>query len=45
MTRAEAIKRLETCQDCADCLTCKAHDEAIEVVVAALKEKDDEVKE
>lgn len=40
MTRAEAIKRLETCDDCGDCLTCKAHDEAIEVVVNALKEQD-----
>ena len=40
MTIAEAIKRLETCDDCGDCLTCKAHDEAIEVAVTALKEQD-----
>ena len=41
MTIAEAIKRLETCDDCGDCLTCKAHDEAIEVVVTALKEQEE----
>lgn len=40
MTREEAIERLSLCGEvCDDCLTCKAHDEALEVAIAALRKQ------
>ena len=40
MTREEAIKRLESCDECGDCLTCAAHDEALGMAIAALREQE-----
>ena len=40
MTKLEAIKRLETCDECGDCLTCAEHDEALEMALDALREQD-----
>lgn len=40
MTREEAIERLTVCgNECDDCLTCKAHDEAVEMAISALKQQ------
>ena len=39
MTREEAIKRLETCDECGDCLTCAEHDEALHMAISALREQ------
>lgn len=40
MTHEEAIKRLETCDECGDCLTCAEHDEAVQMAISALREQD-----
>ena len=40
MTKLEAIKRLETCDECGDCLTCAEHDEALRMAIAALREQE-----
>lgn len=39
MTIEKAIWRLETCLECDDCSTCGQHDEALELALAALREK------
>lgn len=39
MTEIKALERLRECLGCCDCLTCKEHDEAIEVAINALREK------
>ena len=39
MTEIEALERLTACLNCGDCLTCKEHDEAIELAINALQEK------
>lgn len=44
MTREEAIKRLETCDECGDCLTCAEHDEAVQMAIAALREQEERSK-
>ena len=44
MTREEAIKRLETCDECGDCLTCAAHDEALDMAISALREQEERSK-
>ena len=44
VTREEAIKRLETCDECGDCLTCAEHDEALHMVISALKEQEERSK-
>lgn len=44
MTREEAIKRLETCDECGDCLTCAEHDEALDMAIAALREQEERSK-
>lgn len=41
MTDKEAIERLKICVDCGDCLTCKAHDNAIELAIQALQEREE----
>jgi len=41
VTREEAIKRLETCNECGDCLTCAAHDEALDMAISALREQEE----
>ena len=40
MTDHKAIERLEICERCGDCLTCAEHDEAIELAISALKERE-----
>ena len=44
MTEIKALERLKICLECGDCLTCKEHDEAIQVAIKALQEKVKKVK-
>lgn len=44
MTIEEAIKRLEFCFDCIGCFTCGSHDNAMRVVLDALREQEERSK-